>query len=357
MELAQLLNSRDSVLDITASDWDRLLLAASADYVLPALHSYIEIADLHAKVPAEVINVLVASAELNSERNRFILGEAVHAARLLNAIGIKPIALKGLAYLLAGVYPDPAERYLADIDLLLVRDQLAPAVDQLKRHGYFESESAQLLRFRHHYPSLQRDGMPPIEIHHRIGQGICARILTENDISLVSQPLTFQGATFLIPSATQLVTHLILHSQLAHPYSERIFPSLRALVDLIRLQDHFGNDIDWSAVGESFRRAGDSSTIKLHLRHANDILGFEILKSNKSSAFESFTPLETLRWYRRRLLNRRPGLRYFDPIYLVMSLFSRRLRLIPEILRQPSAWPEVARVLTQPDFYSNFFRL
>ena len=282
---------------------------------------------------------------MNAERNQAIIAEAIHAAALLNQIAIQPLALKGLAYLLLGVYPNQGARYLADIDLLIPARDLPRAVAHLRHHGYFENEADNFTEFRHHHPNLRRAGLPHIELHHRVGQGVCNRLLPAVKILADAKPITVEGATFLIPSPSHLVNHLILHSQLAHPYNNRIFPPLRALVDLVHIQTRFTTQIDWSAIERSYRAAGESATLALHLQHANHVLGTSFAVTN----------LPRLRWYRRLLLNRYPALRFLDPIYLLMSLFSRRLRLVPQILCRPAAGPKVLRTLTSPTFYRNLF--
>jgi len=332
--------------------WHRIVQQASAEGILPALHHHLASERLSSTLPAEILDVLTVAESLNAERNQAILAEAVHACQLLNQIDIYPVALKGLAYLLTSVYPNPAARYLLDVDLLLPADQIPRAAAHLYQNGYYQSESAIFLQFRHHHPAIRRPGSPSFEIHHQLVIGGHNRLLTPAALLARAQPLTCNGATFLIPSPTDLVNHLILHSQLAHPYPDRIFPPLRALLDLVQLQARFGDQIDWHALAQTYAQNGQSATLILHLHHANQVLGFPI-----PPPIPATLPFFLrLRHRRRQFLNRHPKLALFDPTYLLMTLFSRRLRLLPVILKSPSSWPQLLRLLTRRDFYQNLLR-
>jgi hypothetical protein len=325
-----------------AFNWTPLLENATQEHVLPGLRLQFAAFGLESLLPPDIAELLATAESLNAERNQHILAEAAYVTSLLNQIGIQPVALKGLAYLLDGVYPAPAARYLADIDLLLPADQLPAAVAHLARHGYFENDADSFVQFRHHHPAIRRAGLPHIELHHRIGQGVCHRLLPAPTVLAAATPLIFQGANFLIPSPTHQLNHLILHSQLAHPYHQRIFPPARALLDLHHLQSHYAGRIDWPALHAAYRQNHQSATLLLHLSH--------------SCPVTPLSPHLTLRHHRRQMLNHHPTLRYLDPIYILMSLFSRRLRLIPQILQQPKSWPHILRALTRPAFYRNLIR-
>ena len=334
-------------LNLSQVYWEKLIRKASIEQVLPGLAGRTHLLGIQDTLPPEILSTFAAAESLNRERNQVILTEALFAAMLLNRIGIQPVGLKGIAYLLSGIYSNPAARFVADIDFLVPQSQLPAAIAQLDRHGYFESDSDRLFQFRHHHSAMRRAGLPHIELHHRVGIGVCDRVLPASAILLEAKPITIDGATILVPSPVQLATHLVLHSQLAHPYDNRIFPPLRAMVDLVHLQSRFTSQIDWSAIEKTYRAAGESATLALHLQHTNHLLGTNFAVSN----------LPRLRWYRRLVLNRYPLLRFLDPIYLLMSLFSRRLRLVPQILSHPAAWPKVLRTFTSPAFYRNLFAL
>jgi hypothetical protein len=341
--LSTLLN-QETGLSLQPINWERLIQQASAQRLLPALAEGLDI-----PLPPEIRNLLTTAESLNAERNQIILAEAARAATLLNQIGIQPVALKGLAYLLTNTYPNHAARYLLDIDLLIPAAHLLRAAHHLLDNGYYQNEPGTFLQFRHHFPSIRRAQSPSIELHRQLILGRASRLLSPAALLAASQRLSYNGATFLIPSPTDLVNHLILHSQLAHPYHDRIFPPLRALVDLARLQKRFTDQIDWQALLYVYESNGESATLLLHLHQAREILGLPL----PAHIPERLNPIFEARLKRRQILYHNPKLRFLDPSYLLLSLFSRRLRLLPLVLKTPSSWPHLLRLLITPTFYRN----
>jgi hypothetical protein len=336
--------------DVANVAWENLIQSAADEMLLPALGQQVRSLGLASSIPEEVMQFLAEAEALNEERNRLIIDEAVNAAKLLNQIGIRPVALKGLAYLFAGTYPKLGCRYLADIDLLVPSSELTRGIAHLLEHGYNESEYDLLGRLRHHYPAIGRPGFPQLEIHDCVGLGACSRILPASQMISEARLFTYDGAEFLLPSLTHLASHLILHTQLAHPYRERIFPPLRSQYDLAQFQARFGLDVDWMAIVAAYRRAGELATLSLHLMQAEHDIGLKI--PGPICKVGLFT---RIRWRRRLLLNRYPRIRLMDPVYIALSLLSRRLRLVTRILSKPRSWLPLLRRLMEPDFYSRIF--
>jgi hypothetical protein len=333
-------------------DWEGLIAAAAGEFLLPALHHRMDETALHP--PPEIADFLAEVENLNAGRNARILEEARAITSLLNGIGIEPVALKGAAFLLDGVYPRPGCRYLADLDLLVPHFQLDAAANALQRDGYQLDARDAMARFRHHYPQLQRprqsdgSGSAPLELHHSLGHGVSRKLLSGEDMlrdSSLIEPKGWSGARIRVPSPEHLVTHLILHSQLHHTYSERIWPPLRAMYDLAVLNRHYGSRLDWDSVRQRFRACGREPTLLLHLLQANKTLGVPL-----PFPFE-LGVIARARWARRQALHRWPALRFADPIYLAFSTLSRRLRFLKSIAAVPGGWKHFTRMLFRPGFY------
>jgi len=145
-----------TLMNRNSGDWDGVFRVAMDESLLPLLHTRIHQLRLGPTVPPDVVDFLSAVEDLNRERNSVILNEVKFAAQLLNEVGIEPILLKGVAYLALGMYPNPATRYLRDVDLLLSETQLETAVDVLIRNGFEPDNSDQFGQFRHHHPPMRR---------------------------------------------------------------------------------------------------------------------------------------------------------------------------------------------------------
>jgi hypothetical protein len=329
--------------------WEGLICAAAAEFLLPVLHQ--RLGEIGVKPPAEISDFLAEVEVLNGERNARIMEEAHAVAGLLNGIGIEPVALKGAAFLLADVYPMPGCRYLCDLDLLVPHSQLAAAAEALQSDGYRSDTRDAMARFRHHHPQLQRpraadgSGSAPLELHHSLGPGVSRKLLSGEDLLRESSVKEWSGVRIRVPSPEHLVTHLILHSQLRHCYSERIWPPLRALYDLAMLNRHFGSRLDWESVQRRFRACGREPTLLLHLLQAGKTLGMPL-----PFAFE-LGGMGRVRWRRRQVLNRWPVLRFADPVYIVSATLSRRMRFLESVVAAPGGWKYAARMLFRSGFY------
>jgi hypothetical protein len=330
---------------LTPAEWECFIKVASEERVLPQLAHRLP------EAPPEILDFLADVQKLNRQRNERILDEASAIAQLSNGIDVQPVFLKGCAFLLEGLYPDPGSRYLCDLDVLIPGAQLSAVVQALELRGYRAVTGDRMAHLRHHYPPLQRPGTedgfgyPPVELHHSLAIGRAGRLLSGDEVLRDSRLVEWRGARVRIPSPPHLVTHLVLHSQIHHSYSERIWPPLRALCDMAMLMQHYGEQLEWAAVNERFRAYGEKHTLLLHLLQVEETLGV-------SAPFAIRLGLIGLaRWKRRQALNHWPNLRFADPVYLVLSTLSRRFRLLRSAMGAPRGWQLIARMLMRPDFY------
>jgi len=334
--------------------WEGLIRAAAEEFLLPALHR--RLGEIGVNPPPEVSDFLSDVEGLNLERNTRILEETRAVTALLNGIGIEPVALKGAAFLLEDVYPTPGCRYLCDLDLLVPYFQLDAAAEALQRDGYRPDTRDALARFRHHHPQLQRpraadgSGSAPLELHHALGHGVSRKLLSGEELLRDSSVRVWNGVRIRVPSPEHLVAHLILHSQLHHCYSERIWPPLRAMYDLAMLDRHYGSRLDWEKVRQRFRIHGRESTLLLHLLQVEKTLGRVGRNPQLPLTFE-LGGVRRARWMRRQALNRWPALRFADPAYVVLSIFSRRMRFLASIALAPGGWKHASRMLFRIGFY------
>ncbi len=325
--------------------WEDLIRIAQEQAVLPAFHERLAKLGAISKIPAEIASFLLAVENLNADRNRAILGELIAVAALLNSVGIEPVLLKGVAYCVAGVYPNPGSRYLWDIDLLIPPSQFCAALEVLLQNGFEPQENSQLGHFRHHHPPLQRHGAVHIELHHSLGMGVCRSLLPAPEVLESSVLCDLGEVRVRLPSPEHLMVHLIMHSQIQHPYNERIWPPLRAMYDLVLLRRRFNNEIDWNAIQRRFRKARQFGVLALHLLQLRETLGID-------PPFQiELTSLIHMRWLHRRLLRRFPSLRFLDPIYMYSTVLVRRLRLLRNVLDTPGGWRCLMSELAAPAFY------
>jgi hypothetical protein len=323
-----------------------LIRTADAQFVLPAVHSALQNRGLSWRLPAEANEFLSTLELLNLERNRMLLSEIKSIAELLNRHGIEPILLKGAAYLVAGVYQHLADRLIGDIDLLIAKSQYPAAIELLVNSGYRRAESDPVGLFRHHHPPLRRPHSALVEVHRSLTSGKLAHFLTGSEIVAFSSAHELEGVRVRIPSPEHLVTHHILHSQLHGYYSERIWPSLRCMLDLLLLERRFGSLIDWPAVATRFRRNHQYRALALHLNQVEQTLGMP------TPIAINWTPAVKLHRFNRELIRAHPSLRLIDPD-LYASMLGRRARIVGSILSAPTGWKVLSKALFGARFYRN----
>ena len=318
-------------------DWDKTVQVAAREQILPALHTKL-------RGPPEISDFFEAIHELNAERNRQLLGEIETLASLLNQAGIEPVLLKGSAYLVTGVYPDSGDRFLQDIDFLASPPQSAQAFEIIQRSGYEPYAPNPVALVYHHHPMLTQTHRVPIEVHHSLGLGASGRFLTADEIVNGSIPFRLGQATVRVPSPEHLMTHLILHSQMQLGSYDRIWPSLRAMLDLVLLERRF--PIAWDAIRSRFRFHGKTALLNLHLMQVEKVMGAPLPFPISGGG---------IRWWYRQALWREPRLRYLDPIYIFSSVFLGRFHLSRRLLKHPAGRKYVLSAPFRRSFYKRLF--
>lgn len=328
-------------------DWDQFLALASREVILSSLFDVTTDLDLASYLPPHVLNVLSSIKKLNRARNRDILDQVKAICTCLNRQGIEPVALKGLAGLLAGIYPDLGTRFLADIDLLVPEHNFSLTLELLFDLGYTcdESDPVELV-IGHSYPPLHRAGWAELDLHRDLGLGLCKSFLSASEVLRDSALLEFEGIRLRLPSPEHLLTHHIMHSQMHDSYHDRIWPSLRSMYDLALLHARFRSRIDWRNIEKRFDSHQQRGVLVMHLRQATSTLGFELPVQT------AMNPYLRLRWWRRKILRTAPYLRFLDPLYFFFAGLMPRTRRVKEILKVPGGWRYLARKFVNPHFYA-----
>ncbi len=185
--------------------WDNLIQIAANSSILTSLQQSSAKMPLGIQPPEEIATLLSTVHTLNTERNRIALAQAQEFAAALNDVAIQPVALKGLANIIVGIYPDLGSRYLADIDLLVPTHQFPAAVAIFQNLGYSTEPTHPVeLAIGHSYPPLTRAHSLEIDLHRSMGLGICASFLPTSEIICRSTVYHLGGAAIRIPSPEAL---------------------------------------------------------------------------------------------------------------------------------------------------------
>uniref|UniRef100_UPI0040485DBD nucleotidyltransferase family protein n=1 Tax=Polaribacter sp. TaxID=1920175 RepID=UPI0040485DBD len=148
-------------------DWDLVTKVSTAHYVFPALYCNLKRANFLMYLPRDLVEYMIFISDLNRNRNLQIIEQAKEINELLLANNIRPIFLKGTGNLLEGLYQDPAERMVGDIDFLVSLENYSRTIDILKRANYVElsKSNPHTFDFRHYPRLIHENYIAAVEIH------------------------------------------------------------------------------------------------------------------------------------------------------------------------------------------------
>jgi len=184
---------------------------------------------------------------------------------MLNGIGVEPILLKGAAHLASGLYPDPAVRFLYDIDLLVPDDRALECWLLLLAAGYETCGNQRHTRAeclpRGDWPAIRRpDREGELEIH-RVGEW--KHLLRSPSLYLDLCPLALGGGRAWILNATNRLIFTLAHAYVHHALGLRADAPFRDLYDAMLLARRLGREIQWPLVMQTFDRAGEAESLRI----------------------------------------------------------------------------------------------
>jgi len=221
-------------------NWERVVFTGSRHLVLPALLVNLRESDLLHKIPDEIADHLTLIYNLNLQRNTEIIELANRITEALNRENIKPVFLKGVAYLLSDFYADRGERMVGDIDFLVTLPELERSVEVLKKLGYNNNYKINTGNNRYivHYPRLKNyNEVAAIEVHIRIVHCKYDRFIIYESFFNEKEKLPGRGLAYSL-SLKHRILHNIVHEYVHHRVYFWHNVSLRQCYDLFLMAQH-----------------------------------------------------------------------------------------------------------------------
>jgi hypothetical protein len=190
---------------------------------------------------------------------------------LLAGAGIRIVALKGGGHLARGVWPDVADRMMADLDLLVPAHAARDAQLLLLSAGYELTGQEPRAADHHHLAALWRpERFGSIEIHvEPLARG-WTQALRGSEVLSMATAVPDRPSVF-VPSPAHAAVIALVHSYLADGcWFEREVP-LRTVHELWRLDAREG--IDWSEARSLLRRVRRVALVPEYLESAATLLG------------------------------------------------------------------------------------
>jgi len=257
-----------------AVDWDAVVRQSQAHKVGPAV--WPAIAAL-AGVPNPIKAYFHQLHDMNARRNAALVDGLADAVERLNERGVAPALLKGAASLAGGLYDDPAERIMLDIDLLVAPDAAPACAEALRGIGYQDLHDPQVrwvAQDTHHLPPLRApSGDFCIELHTWLLDKEYDPMLPRAAVLRRSTEQQWRGVRVRRLDPTDRIVHNIVHAQLHHQLSARGTVELRSLRELALLALRHAEAIDWTVVARRLGAQGHARVLWEQATQCRELMG------------------------------------------------------------------------------------
>ena len=154
----------------TAAEWQSVQSEARTNGVEPLVYDLLRQAGHLAQLPVPLVEQLQKESARTAVGNMLRLRALEQVLATLQEQGITPVLLKGIG-LLYSVYPRPNMRPMVDLDLLVLPDELQPALESLQAIGYrpvYPEQFAGAYRIVTHHVELRHPQFRQVylELHH-----------------------------------------------------------------------------------------------------------------------------------------------------------------------------------------------
>jgi len=234
--IANVLKTPQLVKEMSNTQWEMCIRQANHCHMTGRLHYLLSIHQLLPFIPPRVLNHFNSALIKTQCQQREIAFEINELVHCLNEVGIKPIFLKGAAYVTSKMAHQG--RTCSDIDILVPLNQLQAAEQQLASAGWvgehISAYDAKYYRCWMHEipPMIHLDRKTVLDVHHHI-QPTTARNTFDINVMLVdvqTHQLREQDSQVLV--CTLCIPDRILHS-VCHLFSEGVLhKGLRDLTDI-----------------------------------------------------------------------------------------------------------------------------
>lgn len=306
----------------TLSDWDVLVQQARSAGLLGRVAALLRESSMAGQVPPPVRWHLDAAYTVYVAHSDDVWLEVQHIAKALKVVGLRPVLLKGAAYLAAG---DRAMlgRLYSDVDIFVPRDKLQTAEEVLHWQGWTgeplsDYDQAYYRRWMHEIPPLShRERGISLDVHHNL-LPLSSRIRLDADALIAStSPSRIEGVDTLAPADRVLhsAAHLLLGGEFDNAF--RDLSDLRLLLDQMTASD----SAFWEVLRARADELGLGRILFYALRYLERLMELEVPHDTSARLRQHAPPL--------------PLLWLMDRMFMVA--------LLPNAVLGDRIWPRLAR--------------
>lgn len=205
----------------------------------------------------------------NAFRNAVLFRETAQVTRALAAESIPVMPLKGL-HLARFVYDEPALRSMADLDIMVPREQIRVAERIIVGMGYGPLPRPDLeahCEWSNHLPAFEKEGAEVLEVHYDIERPTSPFAIDVAGIWSDAVEAEIDGAAVRLMRDEHLLLHLCVHLAYHHRFERA---SLKGLLDVTAVVT--ACSLDWDRVARTASRWRVGGFVHTTLRLAREIL-------------------------------------------------------------------------------------
>jgi len=254
---------------ISAQEWQAVAALAQRHAVAPFLYHHLN--QLGVDVPDDIIKGLRQASLKNTSRNLRIYKELGDLLSKLREINIPVIVLKG-AHLAEIIYTNKGLRYMVDIDLLVLKDDLLRVEKVLMRMGYgIDDQDTENGMNKVHLIYRHPNNDFHFEIHWALYETEDPFQIDIPGLWTRAEPVVLAQAPALALSPNDLLVFLCVHA-IHHLFWIRI----SMICDIGEVVRQKGMELDWQLIAARARQWGALCSIYFILRLAKDLLGVAV---------------------------------------------------------------------------------
>lgn len=248
-------------------DWRALVALASETLTIGSLADAVLPGPAAGEIPVHIKELLIEVRDRARRRNLRLKEQLFELLPALNAAGIEPILMRGMARLLSSA--DEESRLLADIDLLVPEHRIDDCTRALGKldYGVFRAGEEE------HVPTVfcrSRDvGM--VDVHAEI-QPLYLQ-LGYNRLEPHCRSTEFPTGRALVPSPTCQLLFTIVHDQLHDGDYWRGLIDIRHLIDMKRIA---AEGVDWATLAGFFPGGSPKNALFVQLRTARSLMKIDV---------------------------------------------------------------------------------
>lgn len=276
-KLIQILKSKNETpetIPTSGEDWRALIRLANIHQVRSLVYYRLQEKGLLNGVPQTVADHLKRDYLMIAGRNSILLQDHQELVDLLNQNGVPNISLKGIHFI-RSVYSEVSLRELADIDLLVPKNQLQKSIELIRSIGFetYRPINWDLdIKKRHQLPVFTNHNQTNLEIHHSISSGEGEQNFDSNELWLSKSLYNHNGFSYHSLSPEMTILYHCYHTTNQHLLNH----GFRPYCDLDQILNTCGDLIDWDVIITRSRQYGWERNLYLTLKLANALLGVEI---------------------------------------------------------------------------------